>query len=160
MYDGVTVRHRQRRALSTPPSCSRSSTTLQGAGHRLRCVCASPVTPTSSCPTIRTSTVPTRTSSLRQEPHRHHQARRRSLLHGQDEPHRSSRPGHASTEKIFREKLEAALEYPRTPILEKVYELPTYTVEQICETYLPSFAERITPLHHATSSKFLNDAPR
>ena len=46
-------------------------------------------------------------------------------------------------EKIFREKLESALAYTN-PILEKVYELPTYTVEQICETYLP-YAERIRP---------------
>ncbi|MGL5173960.1 MAG: adenylosuccinate synthetase, partial [Olsenella sp.] len=39
-------------------------------------------------------------------------------------------------EKIFREKLDAALAYTN-PILEKVYEMPTYTVDQICETYLP-----------------------
>ena len=57
-------------------------------------------------------------------------------------------------EKIFREKLEAALEYTN-PILEKVYELPTYTVEQICETYLP-YAERIRP-YIIESSKFLNE---
>ena len=57
-------------------------------------------------------------------------------------------------EKIFREKLEAALEYTN-PILEKVYEMPTYTVDQICETYLP-YAERIRP-YIIESSAFLND---
>ena len=57
-------------------------------------------------------------------------------------------------EKIFREKLEAALEYTN-PILEKVYEMPTYTVDQICETYLP-YAERIRP-YIIESYAFLND---
>ncbi len=57
-------------------------------------------------------------------------------------------------EKIFRKKLEAALEYTN-PILEKVYEMPTYTVEQICETYLP-MAERIRP-YIVESSLFLNE---
>lgn len=57
-------------------------------------------------------------------------------------------------EKIFRQKLEAALAYTN-PILEKVYELPTYTVEQICETYL-SYAERIKP-YIVESSKLLNE---
>ena len=57
-------------------------------------------------------------------------------------------------EKIFREKLEAALAYTN-PILEKVYELPTYTVDQICETYLP-YAERIRP-YIVESSLFLNE---
>ena len=57
-------------------------------------------------------------------------------------------------EKIFREKLESALAYTN-PILEKVYELPTYTVEQICETYLP-YAERIRP-YIVESSLFLNE---
>ena len=57
-------------------------------------------------------------------------------------------------EKIFRQKLEAALGYTN-PILEKVYELPTYTVEQICETYLP-YAERIRP-YIVESSKLLNE---
>ena len=57
-------------------------------------------------------------------------------------------------EHIFREKLAAALEYTN-PILEKVYEMPTYTVEQICETYLP-MAERIRP-YICESSLFLNE---
>ncbi|MDO5108029.1 MAG: adenylosuccinate synthase, partial [Coriobacteriaceae bacterium] len=57
-------------------------------------------------------------------------------------------------EKIFREKLDAALAYTN-PILEKVYEMPTYTVEQICETYLP-MAERIRP-YICESSLFLNE---
>ena len=57
-------------------------------------------------------------------------------------------------EKIFREKLDAALAYTN-PILEKVYDLPTYTVDQICESYLP-FAERIRP-YIVESSLFLNE---
>ena len=57
-------------------------------------------------------------------------------------------------EHIFREKLESALAYTN-PILEKVYELPTYTVDQICETYLP-YAERIRP-YIVESSLFLNE---
>ena len=57
-------------------------------------------------------------------------------------------------EKIFRQKLESALAYTN-PILEKVYELPTYTVEQICESYLP-YAERIRP-YIVESSLFLNE---
>ena len=54
----------------------------------------------------------------------------------------------------FREKLEAALAY-QNPILEKVYGLPTYTVDQICETYLP-YAERMRP-YIVESSKLLNE---
>ena len=57
-------------------------------------------------------------------------------------------------DETFREKLEAALAYTN-PILEKVYGLPTYTVDQICETYLP-FAERLRP-YIVESSKLLND---
>ena len=57
-------------------------------------------------------------------------------------------------EKIFRKKLEAALEYTN-PILSLVYGLPTYTVEQICETYLP-YADRIRP-YIVESSLFLNE---
>ena len=57
-------------------------------------------------------------------------------------------------EKIFREKLDAALAYTN-PILEKIYEMPTYTVDQICETYLP-YAERIRP-YIVESSLFLNE---
>ncbi|MBQ9059493.1 MAG: adenylosuccinate synthase [Atopobiaceae bacterium] len=58
-------------------------------------------------------------------------------------------------EKIFREKLEAALAYTN-PTLELVYGLPTYTVDQICETYL-GYAERIRP-HICESSRLLNTA--
>ncbi|MCH3967459.1 MAG: adenylosuccinate synthase [Atopobiaceae bacterium] len=57
-------------------------------------------------------------------------------------------------EKIFRQKLEAAL-VEKNAILEKVYGMPTYTVDQICETYLP-YAERLKP-HIVESSKLLND---
>ena len=57
-------------------------------------------------------------------------------------------------EGTFREKLQAALDYTN-PILEKIYELPTYTVEQICETYLP-YAERLRP-YIVESSKLLNE---
>ena len=57
-------------------------------------------------------------------------------------------------DETFREKLDAALAYTN-PILEKVYGLPTYTVDQICETYLP-FAERLRP-YIVESSKLLND---
>ncbi|WP_314951268.1 adenylosuccinate synthase [Lancefieldella parvula] len=57
-------------------------------------------------------------------------------------------------EKIFRKKLEAALEYTN-PILSLVYGLPTYTVDQICETYLP-YADRIRP-YIVESSLFLNE---
>ena len=55
---------------------------------------------------------------------------------------------------LFREKLEAALAY-QNPILEKVYGLSTYTVDQICETYLP-YAERMRP-YIVESSKLLNE---
>ena len=54
----------------------------------------------------------------------------------------------------FREKLAAALAY-QNPILEKVYGLPTYTVEQICEEFLP-YAERLRP-YIIESSKLLNE---
>ena len=54
----------------------------------------------------------------------------------------------------FREKLAAALAY-QNPILEKVYGLPTYTVEQICEDFLP-YAERLRP-YIIESSKLLNE---
>lgn len=57
-------------------------------------------------------------------------------------------------EKIFREKLDAALAYTN-PILEKVYGMPTYTVDQICETYLP-MADRIRP-YIVESSLLLNE---
>ncbi|MCH3942640.1 MAG: adenylosuccinate synthase [Atopobiaceae bacterium] len=57
-------------------------------------------------------------------------------------------------EKIFREKLESAL-VSTNAILAKVYGMPTYTVEKICETYLP-MAERIKP-YICESSLFLNE---
>ena len=56
-------------------------------------------------------------------------------------------------EKIFRQKLESALAYTN-PILEKVYGLKTYTVDEICANYLP-FAERLKP-YIVESSQFLN----
>ena len=46
-------------------------------------------------------------------------------------------------EGAFREKLADALERVN-PQLELLYHLPTYTVDQICETYLP-MAERLRP---------------
>ncbi len=58
-------------------------------------------------------------------------------------------------EKIFREKLETALA-EKNPILEKIYGLPGYTVDQICETYLP-YAELLRP-YIIESSRYLNEA--
>ncbi|MDJ1122760.1 adenylosuccinate synthase [Olsenella sp. YH-ols2217] len=58
-------------------------------------------------------------------------------------------------EKIFRQKLETAL-LEKNPILELIYGMPTYTVDQICETYLP-YAERLKP-YIIESSKYLNEA--
>ena len=46
-------------------------------------------------------------------------------------------------EATFREKLEIALA-KTNPELELIYHLPTYTVDQICEEYLP-YAERLRP---------------
>ena len=60
-------------------------------------------------------------------------------------------------EKIFREKVEAAL-YLKNQILDKIYGLPTYTVDQICEAYLP-YAEVIRP-HMAETTQMLNQALR
>ena len=57
-------------------------------------------------------------------------------------------------EKIFRQKLECAL-LEKNPILEKIYDMPGYTVDQICETYLP-YAERLRP-YIIESSRFLNE---
>ncbi len=57
-------------------------------------------------------------------------------------------------EKIFREKLHYAL-IPTNDILEKVYGLPTYTVDQICETYIP-YAEKLKP-YICESSLFINE---
>ena len=58
-------------------------------------------------------------------------------------------------EHIFRVKLETAL-LEKNAILEKIYDLPTYTVDQICEEYLP-YAERIRP-HVVESAQLLHDA--
>jgi adenylosuccinate synthase len=58
-------------------------------------------------------------------------------------------------EHIFRKKLAAALQ-EKNDILEKVYQLEPYTVDQICEAYLP-YAEVIKP-HIVDSSHVLNDA--
>jgi len=58
-------------------------------------------------------------------------------------------------EHIFRKKLEAAL-VEKNDILEKVYGLPTYTVDEIAEEYL-AYAERIKP-HIAETSALINRA--
>ncbi len=60
-------------------------------------------------------------------------------------------------EKIFREKLAAALA-EKNDILEKVYGLEGYTVDQICELYLP-YAERIRA-YACETSQVLNAALR
>ena len=58
-------------------------------------------------------------------------------------------------EHIFRKKLEVAL-VEKNDLLEKVYGLPTYTVDQIAEEYL-TYAERIKP-HIADTSTVINKA--
>lgn len=58
-------------------------------------------------------------------------------------------------EHIFRKKLEAALP-EKNDILEKLYGMPTYTVDQIAEEYL-AYAERIRP-HIAETSAVINRA--
>ena len=58
-------------------------------------------------------------------------------------------------EHIFRKKLEAAL-VEKNDILEKLYELPTYTVDEIAEEYL-GYARRITP-HISDTSNVINRA--
>jgi len=58
-------------------------------------------------------------------------------------------------EHIFRKKIEAAL-LEKNDILSKVYDLPTYTVEQIADEYLP-YAERIKP-HISETSAVINRA--
>lgn len=60
-------------------------------------------------------------------------------------------------EKIFRLKVEAALAQ-KNPVLERVYGLPTYTVDQICEEYLP-YAQVIRP-HMDETAHLLNEAIR
>lgn len=52
-------------------------------------------------------------------------------------------------EELFRDKLETALARVN-PELELLYGLPTYTVDQICEEYLP-MAERLRPYITETS---------
>jgi len=47
-------------------------------------------------------------------------------------------------EHIFRKKLEAAL-HEKNDILSKIYDLPTYTVDEIADEYL-KYAERIRPM--------------
>ncbi len=58
-------------------------------------------------------------------------------------------------EKIFRAKLEAALS-EKNAILERIYDLPTYTVDEITEEYM-GYAERIRP-HIADTSSVVNTA--
>ena len=60
-------------------------------------------------------------------------------------------------EKIFRLKVETAL-IQKNAILEKIYGLHTYTVEEICEEYLP-YARILKP-HMTESAQLLNDALR
>ena len=60
-------------------------------------------------------------------------------------------------EHILREKLAAALSV-KNDILEKVYGLPGYTVDGICDEYLP-FAARLRP-HVIDASQTLNEALR
>ena len=58
-------------------------------------------------------------------------------------------------EHIFRKKLEAAL-LEKNDVLEKVYGMPTYTVDQIADEYM-GYAERIRP-HIADTSFIINKA--
>ena len=60
-------------------------------------------------------------------------------------------------EKVFRLKVETALAQ-KNPILEKIYGLHTYTVEEICEEYLPY--ARILKQYMAETAQMLNDALR
>ena len=60
-------------------------------------------------------------------------------------------------EKIFRLKVETALAQ-KNPILEKIYGLHTYTVEEICEEYLP-YARILKPYMDETA-QLLNNALR
>ncbi|MEG2851141.1 MAG: adenylosuccinate synthase, partial [Raoultibacter sp.] len=60
-------------------------------------------------------------------------------------------------EKIFRLKVETALAQ-KNPVLEKIYGLHTYTVEEICEEYLP-FARILKPFMTETA-QLLNVALR
>ena len=56
---------------------------------------------------------------------------------------------------IFREKITTALE-EKNDLLEKVYGLPTYTVDEIAEEYL-AYGQRLKP-HVAETSPLLNEA--
>lgn len=60
-------------------------------------------------------------------------------------------------EKIFRLKIETALSQVN-PILKKIYGLHTYTVEEICEEYLPY--ARILGQYVTETAQLLNDAHR
>lgn len=60
-------------------------------------------------------------------------------------------------ERIFRLKIETALAQ-KNPILEKIYGLHTYTVEEICDEYLP-YANILRP-YMAETSQLLGDALR
>lgn len=57
-------------------------------------------------------------------------------------------------EATFRDKLATALDRTN-PVLEKIYNLPTYTVDQICAEYLP-MAERLRP-HITETGMLLNE---
>ncbi len=60
-------------------------------------------------------------------------------------------------EKIFRLKVETALQQ-KNPILQKIYGLQTYTVEEICDEYLP-YARILKP-YMAETAHMLNTALR
>ena len=60
-------------------------------------------------------------------------------------------------EKIFRLKVETALKQ-KNPVLSKIYGLHTYTVEEICEEYLP-YARILKP-YMAETAHMLNSALR
>lgn len=60
-------------------------------------------------------------------------------------------------EKIFRLKVETALAQ-KNPILDKIYGLHTYTVDEICEEYLP-YATIMKP-YMAETTQMLNEANR
>ena len=60
-------------------------------------------------------------------------------------------------EKIFRLKVETALQQ-KNPLLQKVYGLQTYTVEEICDEYLPY--ARIMKPYMAETAQLLNEALR
>ena len=60
-------------------------------------------------------------------------------------------------EKIFRLKVETALAQ-KNPILKNIYGLHTYTVEEICEEYLP-YANILRP-YMAETAQMLNQAIR